>query len=440
MPFVPDSPGDTIAPTVSMRIDNLLTGHRLTHPIHSQDGLLLIAADVVLTAELRDNLLARGLHEVLVGEEDAQQITGSLPVAESGPSEWDQAALDARAEEFVRQNHLHVGNHGPAVAAKVRQMGTCPYSPKHQAATVKNCHQGMSSVSSFMTDVAKGVHPNVNDVTGASIDLLTADFAGMLATTFNASKQPTLMAHSIKMANLAMALAIEMHLDENNVHTIGIAAMLADLGMIYVPERLLRLQRRLRPIERLEVQKHSIYTADLLSRLKDLPSIVSVITYQVHEKPDGSGYPRQRMGNSIHPFARILHVADAYSAMTSDRPDRPRMMPYSAVECLLRQANNNQVDAAVVRALLRCVSLFPIGSQVVLSDGTQGIVLRANDNESTKPVVQRLVAASDGSLQPSGDVVDLRNSSVAVMKAVPAPNSKELAIDVRSGIALAHAC
>lgn len=426
--------------TVTVRIADLVPGHRLAQPIHSQDGLLLIAADVLLTVELRDKLLARGLHEVLVAEEDAQQVTGNLR-GSADSSEHDEQTLEERVEQFVRQNHLHVGNNGPAIAANVRRLGTSTYSAKHQAATVANCQKGVSSVQSFMNDVAAGKPPDVDSVsqvTEASIDLLTADFAGLLATTFTASKQSSLATHSVKMANLAMAIGVEMHLDQNNVRTIGIAALLADLGMIYVPEHLLSKKGSLTAIERLEIQKHAIYTADLLSRLNDLPPIVSVITYQVHEKPDGSGYPRQRMGNSIHPFARILHVADAYAAMTSDRPDRRRMMPYAAVECLLRQANSNQVDPSVVRGLLRCVSLFPIGSYVILSDGSQGIVLRANHNEFTKPIVQRLTTAN-GEVKPSKEILDLRNSKIFVKKVLSTPNSEELAVDVRNGVSLACA-
>lgn len=431
--------------TVSVRIDDIIVGHRLAHPIHSQDGVLLIAADVLLTTELRDKLVARGLHEVLVAEEDAQQVTGNSLAhmdGEVSSSEWDEQSSDDQVDQFIRQNHLQVGNHGPAVAATVRRLGKVVYSAKHQAATVENCKRGVTSVRSFMNDVVAGTEPDVgsvSQVTGSSIDLLTADFAGMLAMTFSASKQSTLATHSVKMSNLAMAIAIEMHLDVKNVRTIGIAGMLADLGMAYVPERLLNKKSRLTAIERLEVQKHSIYTANLLMKIKDLPSIISVITYQVHEKPDGSGYPRQRMGNSIHPFARILHIADAYAAMTSDRPDRRRMMPYAAVECLLRQAKNNQVDAAVVRALLRCVSLFPIGSHVILSDGAQGVVLRANDSEFTKPVVQKLVPAADGSLKLSNDILDLRNSKICVKNVVQDPNAEELTVDVRSGVELACA-
>jgi hypothetical protein len=130
----------------------------------------------------------------------------------------------------------------------------------------------------------------------------------------------------------------------------------------------------------------------------------------------------------IHPFARILHVADAYLAMTAQRPFRPPLMPYAAMECLVRQAERNQVDADVVRSLLRVLSLFPIGSFVRLSDGRVAQVVRSNAHSFVRPIVA-IVEDSSGKAVNSADetaLVNLSGSNLSVREALPTPGTDQI--------------
>jgi hypothetical protein len=155
---------------------------------------------------------------------------------------------------------------------------------------------------------------------------------------------------------------------------------------------------------------------------------VQLVAYQVHERPDGSGYPRGREKKCIHLFARILHVADAYLAMTAQRPFRLPLMPYAAMECLLRQAEKNRVDPDVMRSLLRVLSLFPIGSYVRLSDGSLAEVIRANPHSFSRPLVA-LVRDTKGqpvSEQGESALINLSGSELSVSQALPAPGSNQI--------------
>jgi HD-GYP domain-containing protein (c-di-GMP phosphodiesterase class II) len=198
--------------------------------------------------------------------------------------------------------------------------------------------------------------------------------------------------------------------------------------MAYVPLDVRNATRPLSEIEFLEIQKHPIRTANILQKTPSIPDIVTLVAYQSHERPDGSGYPRGRDKKSIHAFARILLVADSYTAMTSARPHRRPMMPYAAMETLIRQAQQWRVDPPVVRNLLHVLGLFPIGSYVVLSDGSVAKVIRSNGEDFTRPVALRVQDAQGRRINDDDEsaVVDLSTSEVKVVQALPTPGRDEI--------------
>ena len=84
-------------------------------------------------------------------------------------------------------------------------------------------------------------------------------------------------------------------------------------------------QRRLTKDEMLQIKHHPIYSLDIIENTPSIGTMVRTIVYQAHERCDGSGYPRGRAGIAIHPMAKLLAVADSYSAMTTDKPQRKAM-------------------------------------------------------------------------------------------------------------------
>ena len=89
----------------------------------------------------------------------------------------------------------------------------------------------------------------------------------------------------------------------------------------------------------------------LYKNMKQVPLGVRMIVYQMHERCDGSGYPRGCTGEKIHPLAKIASVADAYVALVSPRPHRPAMLPYHAIAKMLADVKAGLYDSTVVRGL-----------------------------------------------------------------------------------------
>jgi hypothetical protein len=101
------------------------------------------------------------------------------------------------------------------------------------------------------------------------------------------------------------------------------------------------------------------------------------------------------------------------------------LMPYAAMECILRQAAAGDFDPQAARALLKVQSLFPIGSYVVLSDGSVARVIRRNQDKFTKPIVKILQDADGKEVPPDAEsaVVDLDSAQLNVVKPLPSPGS-----------------
>jgi len=162
--------------------------------------------------------------------------------------------------------------------------------------------------------------------------------------------------HSEDVLIYAAMIAQEMGMAEDDLLLLRAAALLHDVGKIGVSQTILRLPTKLSVEEFEAVKRHAALGAALIEVLlrgkpEWQPTIVSAVRYH-HEAWDGSGYPEGIAGEAIPMMARVLAVADAFSALTTNRPYRQGMAPGSALE-VLEAGAGTQWDAACVAAFLR---------------------------------------------------------------------------------------
>lgn len=418
---------------VAVDVHSLIIGRETSFPIYDVNGVLLLAAGKQFTRENKLKIIERGINKVIVDETDAEAITvknGSL-ASKSEPSGELNKRVAEKLESLIRSGVMNVRNSNSSLRSSIVQHGRKNYDKK-QLETLAGQHaKSIEHVGGMLQDVVDGAEidgEEVSDLTDGFITSLTLDISQTLSIGLLKNQDPTLAQHSLNVAILAMAIGIEMGFDRPNVRLIGMAGLLQDLGMAFVPKEIREAARPLTQIEFLEIQKHPIRTANILQKMPEIPDLVTLITYQSHERPDGSGYPRGRDKKNIHLFARILQVADSYTAMTVSRPYSPPMMAYAAMETMIRQAKEWRVDPPVVRDLLHVLSLFPIGSYVTLSDGAIAQVIRSNGEQFTRPIVL-VVQDKNSDRVDRGDesaVIDLRDSDLSVIQALPTPGSNEV--------------
>lgn len=157
--------------------------------------------------------------------------------------------------------------------------------------------------------------------------------------------------HSSRVSRLSALLAREMGFPENTVEAIESGALLHDIGKLSMDIEILSKPGPLDPEERAAMKLHPIESAEVVSRVELFKGAVDVVRHH-HERPDGEGYPDGLKADQIPIGARILNVADAFDAMTSDRPYRQRRSMLEALE-ELRKGSGSEFDPVVVEYLIR---------------------------------------------------------------------------------------
>lgn len=157
--------------------------------------------------------------------------------------------------------------------------------------------------------------------------------------------------HSDHATQLATTLAQELGLDEGHVRALMLGGPIHDLGKIVVPDEILRKPGPLTLGERRTMEEHPLMGAAITAAVTDIDAVVALVRHH-HEKFDGSGYPGGLARESIPLATRLFSIADAFSAMTTDRPYRKSLTFEAAVDQIERGAGT-QFDPDFAREFVR---------------------------------------------------------------------------------------
>jgi len=165
-------------------------------------------------------------------------------------------------------------------------------------------------------------------------------------------KSPWTAGHSRRVTEFALAIAGELHWTAEQLDELRLTGLLHDIGKIGTPGTILNKEGKLTDDEYAVIKKHPDDGAHIISRMKQLRGLIPGIRHH-HEWYNGMGYPDGLKGEEIPLAARILAVADAYDAMTADRPYRKGLSCTEALE-RLRNAAGEQFDPDIVEYFLHC--------------------------------------------------------------------------------------
>jgi diguanylate cyclase (GGDEF)-like protein/putative nucleotidyltransferase with HDIG domain len=174
--------------------------------------------------------------------------------------------------------------------------------------------------------------------------------------------------HSRQVAEYAVAIARGLGWDERRLGLLRLAATLHDVGKVSVPDRILNKPGGLDPDEYEEIKQHTVVGADMLARIGGLDEIVPWVRHS-HEHVDGSGYPDGLVGEAIPAASRVLLTADAFDAMTSDRPYR-QGLPVEAALGELKCHAGTQFDADCVAKLATVLAGAGIAAEPGISSSS----------------------------------------------------------------------
>jgi HD-GYP domain-containing protein (c-di-GMP phosphodiesterase class II) len=436
---------DMSAPdSVKVRIEHLRSGSRLGHSIVDAEEVLLLAAGTDITDPIKKCLLDRGISTVFLHPEDAAQMFSghtSGPTALLRPTPAPRGAepprtsvdeLNAQIANFATRVSLTVKSLGPPLKNRQNRATAKPYSPQQRERLIKQFATTKKLMDTMIRHAMAGLWQDnraVLTVANSAVAELVNDTDQTITTSAEIPRNPEITERSVRMSVLGMAIAMELGWDEQQVRELGECGLVHDWGLYRLDEKIRSQQDALSESDRKQMQQHPLYTFEMLSKMQKVSDAVRIAAAQVHEKLDGSGYPRGLKEDQIHHYAKILHVADAYVSLTEETWGRPAYISYDVMVYLLSQVKNRSISIEAVRALLNVVALFPLGSHVQLSDGSEARVIRRGTGVYTEPVVQRVGA--DRTLridQGHSSIVDLSQSELKVRSPLPHPIRHEARI------------
>ncbi len=193
--------------------------------------------------------------------------------------------------------------------------------------------------------------------------------------------------HSVNVAVYACVIGIGIHYSEKQLKELVTAALIHDLGKLTIPEDIINKPERLTKEEYNLIKKHPTLSYELIKDEPNIPNTVKEAVLSHHENEDGTGYPNGTRGENQSEYTKILHVADVYDALVSERPYKKPYSPYEAAEYMMG-GSGILFDQRIVEALLEFVPLYPKGTRVTLSNGKKGVIMMNDGIHNLRPVIK----------------------------------------------------
>jgi len=243
----------------------------------------------------------------------------------------------------------------------------------------------------------------VNGVVRALVDNVLANRYAMLQLTALRNYDEYTFFHSTNVAIISLALGACVSDNHRFLSSLGVGALLHDIGKLTIDPSVLNKPGPLNPDEWARVRQHPISGAEIVSQLPGLDKSAIVTILEHHIRWDGTGYPARIPRRPQHLCSRIVAIADAYDAMTSRRSYSAARVEDDAM-LNIAQGSNTAFDPELVRLFVRMMGVYPPRSVVRLSSGEAAIVLAAGVDDPARPTV-RVITDPAGEFVAAEDIV-----------------------------------
>jgi HD-GYP domain-containing protein (c-di-GMP phosphodiesterase class II) len=254
------------------------------------------------------------------------------------------------------------------------------------------------------------------------VDEVLQDKASMLGmTTMRDYDDPTFL-HSVNVAILSVALGETLEMTKPQLFDLGFCALFHDIGKLLIPGALLNKTGWLNDQDWQQLAQHPDFGLLMMFDVEGFaepPYRAMLAAYEHHMKVDLSGYPKAIRPRQIGYFAKIIAVAEAYDAAITGRTGG--FMPCSPDEAVRQLWENTSSgwDRVVVKAFINMMGIYPVGTAVILDDGSVAMVVARNPDERAlhRPVVKVVVDGNGQKLGADGALIDLMAADPATGEA-----------------------
>ena len=260
----------------------------------------------------------------------------------------------------------------------------------------------------------------LNEIIDGLLDIMNRNLNSFIAllSIFNFDKEDFYYVRSLNVAIISLIIGKGMKMSDAILKKLGLGAILYDIGLVKVPEKILNKQYKHTPEEYAEIKKHTVYGYKLMKSNFRFEEEMAAIALEHHEYYNGKGYPREISKNEIHLYAKIVTIAhEAEKVMKNNRilPDEKSLnvdkknvekkLLFDSVK-LIMQGANTKYDPTISKIFVGIFSVYPVGSVVVLKDNRKAFVFATNGAFPIRPII-KIVSDENGKLITDGEVVNL---------------------------------
>ena len=207
-----------------------------------------------------------------------------------------------------------------------------------------------------------------------------------------------LFSHSFSVMSLALTFAIKDGVSQDDLKTLGLAALLHDIGWAQLPLNLFGKAKKYTENEFKVVKQHQKIAEIIINKSDTIPYAVKQLMMKHHERIDGSGYPDKLKDQQLDNLSRILILADYYDELVHGLSDRPGLIPSETLRLLYKKAVQNRQDKEHVELLIKLLGIYPLTSAIELTSGEKGVVVEVNRDKPLIPVVKIMYSATGNPL------------------------------------------
>jgi len=222
-------------------------------------------------------------------------------------------------------------------------------------------------------------------------------------------KTKYLPTHVLNVMILGLLLGKEMNYPESKLKILGTGLLVMDIGMVFIPMSILERETKLTDDEYNKIKTHTVLGYKAVVQENNMSPEVGRVCLEHHERWDGTGYPRGLQKQRISEYARIASIVDTYEAMTRKRVYRDRMMSYDAMRAILAEGST-KFDPDILKIFLRMMSVYPVGSYVMLNTRAIAKVVSSDPTSPFRPVV-KVVYDEFGTKIEDGETIKLSDEA-----------------------------
>lgn len=285
---------------------------------------------------------------------------------------------------------------------------------KKEMSTAQGSHRALSTTAeNVMEDIANNKNlnlPILRKTVNPMVESVIRNPDAFSWLTRMKSKDDYTYNHSVSTAIWSVALGRQLGLPKRDLQTLGMGALLFDVGKMKLPEKLINNPNRFNQTEFKLVKKHVDYSVEIVQSIPGIDDRVVEMIATHHERHNGSGYPNGLKGNKISLFGKIAGLTDCYDALTSDRAFQSATSPHDAVRKLYDWSNID-FQAELVEQFIQLVGVYPVGTLIELSDARVGIVIAHHRELRLRPKIMLIL---DKNKKPYSkfDVIDMHSIEI----------------------------